>query len=601
MADIIQLLPESIANQIAAGEVIQRPASVVKELLENAIDALASDIQLIIKDAGKTLIQVIDNGKGMSATDARMSFERHATSKIKQAKDLFEIRTMGFRGEALASIASIAHVELKTRSRDDEIGTHIVIRGSKIEIEEQISFNPGSSIAVKNLFYNIPARRKFLKTEPTELKHITEEFKRIAITNPQIRFVLIHNDVEIYHLPESNLRKRIINIFGKNINDKLVPVEETTDIISISGYIGKPEVAKRGKDEQKYFFVNNRFIKSNYLNHAVKAAFSSLIGENQTPFYILNFEIDPAQIDINVHPTKTEIKFEEERLVYQYLKVTVQHALGKYAVVPSLDFQNPDIFVNHNPNPQQATNYQDKAPAGFTPKPNVQEIDSWNHFYHNLVEQGEEGASEQTSIRISSEISNSDTETSTEFGSVRASFQIHNSYLISQIKSGYIIIHQQYAHERILYEKFLSLLIESERTTQQQLFPETVHLSADIALLLEQILEDINQLGFSIQFLGGQSFVIQGVPPGLSEFNPSELLQTLLEQYVSNLDLHIGVHENIARSLARSASIRKNKKLTSEEMNLLVDELFACEVPYLSPSGKKCFIEVELNELEKQF
>ena len=604
MADIIQLLPESIANQIAAGEVIQRPASVVKELLENAIDAGSTFIQLIIKDSGKTLIQVIDNGQGMSDTDARMSFERHATSKITNANDLFSIKTMGFRGEALASIASIAHVEMKTKPANQDVGTQLVIHGSELKKQTYCPLNIGTSIAVKNLFYNVPARRKFLKSDPVELRHVVEEFKRVALAHPSIHFTMVHNEMEVFHLNPATLRKRIVGVFGKNTNEMLVPVEEETDIITINGFIGKPEIAKKNKKDH-YLFVNNRFIKSNYLNHAIKIAYGDLIQKEDYPFYVINLTIDPSKIDINIHPTKTEIKFEDERLIYQYLKVTTQHGLGKYNVVPTLDFQQNDRFgallsgQNFPASSPQTSKFERIVP----PKPSREEIDEWTQLYEEIGKDNMGQKEEQQIIRIQSDLDKTSTSTGTAFDEVAAKrpYQIHNTYIISPIKSGYITIHQQFAHERILYEQYLAVLKSSNAIIQKQLFPINLNMTHDQSETLQTILPTIQIMGFEVQHFGGQNYVIQGVPALLQNVNIADVIHELIEQYQSNLGLDLGIHENVARSLAKSCSLKKGVSLSSEEMTSIISELFACEVPFISPGGKKCFIEVELNDLEKQF
>ncbi len=605
MADIIQLLPESVANQIAAGEVIQRPASVVKELMENSIDAGSEYIQVVIKDSGKSLIQIIDDGKGMSDVDARMSFERHATSKIKNADELFSISTMGFRGEALASISSIAHVEMITKTAEADMATKMVIHGSTLKKQEYTQGNKGTSIAVKNLFYNVPARRKFLKSDGVEFKHILEEFKRIALSNPEVQFVLLHNDNELYHLPKGNLRKRIVGIFGKNHNEKLVPLEESTDILTIDGFIGKPEAAKRQKGDQ-YFFVNGRFIKSNYLNHAIKTAFGELISKDHYAFYVIHLGIDPANIDINIHPTKTEIKFEEERLIYQYLKVTTQHALGKYSVVPTLDFQQSDYFSSAFGKANNIGQHQEKD-TGFSGsrtgnKASKQAIDEWNQFYQDLPSTSPSQPDQQM-IRLASKMDQANPEHSHLIPDEhqKEAYQIHNSYIISPIKSGYIIVNQQFAHERILFEYYLKLISDSEKSTQQQLFPIQISFEPDQSACVLEMLPIIQAIGLDISHFGDHTFVIHGVPAIMTNVNIEEVLIHAVHQYESNLELNVGIEENVARSFARSSSIKKGKQLSQEEMLTIISDLFACEVPFISPSGRKCFIEVELNELEKQF
>lgn len=592
MPDIIQLLPESIANQIAAGEVIQRPSSVVKELLENSVDAGSTFIQLIIKDAGKTLIQVIDNGSGMSETDARMSLERHATSKIKKAEDLFAIKTMGFRGEAMASIASIAHMQIITKTADRDTATLIEVAGSKIKKQEYCQAPNGTSISVKNLFYNIPARRKFLKSDSVELKHIVEEFKRVSLANPTIKFSLKHNSNEVFHLQDQNIRKRIVNIFGKKYNEELVPIDTETDVLNISGYIGKPSSAKKIKGDQ-YLFVNNRFIRSAYLNHAIKLAFSSLINEDHTPFFVLFLEIDPSNIDINVHPTKTEIKFDEERLIYQYLKVSVQHGLGKYNVTPSIDFEAENTLIGQR---SPATS----IPTQYAPsKPTKAEKDAWSDLYQDI---GQDQQLNKNVVRIQSEaILESGLYADTEQQVEKRAYQLHNTYVINQIKSGYLIIHQQYAHERILYEKLLKVIENKEKVIQQLLFPITLDLKPEEVIVLEKLLTPIQQLGFNIEHFGDQSFIIHGVPALIHQENAHALIIELIRQAGDDFDFNAGIKESVASSFARQSCIKKNRQLTQEEMTRLIDDLFACEVPYVSPSGKKCFVDVDIQTLENMF
>ncbi len=592
--DIIQLLPDSIANQIAAGEVVQRPASVVKELIENSIDANSTSIQLIIKNAGKLLIQVIDDGSGMSETDARMCFSRHATSKIKTAKDLFSIRTKGFRGEALASIAAISHVELKTRSKDQELGNLISISGSKVKKQEYCQTAIGTSIAVKNLFYNIPARRNFLKSDPVETRHIIDEFQRLALAHPDIFFQLFHNGEEIYHLPSTKLRQRIVGVFGKSINDQLVPVEENTDIVKISGYIGKPESARKKRGEQ-FFFVNKRFIRSPYLNHAVKSAFENLLPEDHHPFYILFLEIDPAKIDVNVHPTKQEIKFQEERLIYNLLKASVKHALGQFNIVPSLDFEGNPLGDYSTPrSPTSASNRQSTGPS-----------DGWKSFYEGLnvpSNQPKEAPDSVTLVTKPSQIIGSDPNDPRSEESGREPVQILNGYLIIAIKSGLMVLDQRAAHERILYERFMEQLTNAEVLSQRELFPTTLELNQSDALMLNSILEKTNQLGFDIQNFGGNTFIIHAVPANLTAgHNPEEMINQLIQQYRLNLELNLELDENIARSLASSTACKRGQKLSLEEMKSIIDQLFACEMPFKTPTGRNCFITFDKNKLERLF
>jgi DNA mismatch repair protein MutL len=651
MTDIIQLLPDSIANQIAAGEVIQRPASAVKELLENAIDAGASSIKLILKDAGKSLIQVIDDGCGMSETDARMSFERHATSKIRTTDDLFNIRTMGFRGEALASIASIAQVELRTRRRTDDLGTKILIEGFDLKNHEPCQTPVGTNFQVKNLFFNVPARRNFLKSNTVEMRHILDEFERVAIANASIFFSLHHNGAEIFHLPAGNLRQRLVGVFGKETNKKLVPLGEDTEAVKISGFVGKPEFAKKTRGEQ-FFFVNNRFIKSQYLNHAVQAAFEDVLPKESFPMYFIFIEIDPSRIDINVHPTKQEIKFEDERLVYNYLKVAVRHALGQNAVTPMLDFETEGgLFINRSQGQtdnRQATKADWIEPSLFrqTPEHRSQNFEkikndlnfkrpssleksnlqNWQKLYENLdfldlpkpIETEEEEGFENDfsyNTQMATVESNFDKlETTPELGSNEAGtegvfskqerepYQIHNMYIVNHIKSGFILIDQQAASERILYEKYLMQLADKPIATQAQLFPRTIHFSPSDTAILQEMLPEINKLGFDVQHFGGTSFIVHGLPNDWrGERDEQKVIEQLLEQYKIEINLKLDIDERIAASMARSMAIRRGNPLSIQVMQELIDQLFACEMPFKSPSGRNCFITYDLENLHQQF
>jgi len=609
MSDIINLLPEAIANQIAAGEVIQRPASVVKELMENAIDAGATHITLVVKNYGKSLIQVIDNGKGMSETDARMCFERHATSKIKSAQDLFSIKTMGFRGEALASVASIAEVELKTRTEESEVANLIVIKTSEIIEQSYCQAEKGTSIAVKNLFFNVPARRKFLKTDSVELKYITEEFKRVALSYPEIRFKFIHNENEIYNLLSGSVKKRILGLFRKTYEQKLFRVDEETDVLKINGLIGSPDIARKQKGEQ-YIFVNKRFVKSHYLNHAISSAYDSLIGDDQYPFFVLFLDLDPSSIDINVHPTKQEIKFDDERLIYNYLKVSIKHALGRYSLSPKLDFENENGEIRmsnqHRPNNGPFSNTR----ASTTRSAPV--MRQWQSLYNGMEDQGElqrELDQEDEKSNFSREEYTMPSAASGDLlvetlpldSEEKEPYQIHNSYIIVQIKSGFFILDQYLAHQRILFEKYLKNLNERDELIQKQLFPISLQIPKDRIEIFSELTEEMKKLGFDIQSFGGETFVVHGIPAGFNDNNLQDLVDRLIEQYASNLDLDISKNENLARAMAQSAAIKKGKRLDVEEMRTLVDELFACENPYTSPIGKKCFVNYELTELEKLF
>ncbi|MBK7636353.1 MAG: DNA mismatch repair endonuclease MutL [Saprospiraceae bacterium] len=605
MPDIIQLLPDSIANQIAAGEVIQRPASVVKELMENALDAGSTYIRLILKDAGKTSIQVIDDGKGMSETDARMSFERHATSKIRSAHDLFSIKTMGFRGEALASIAAISHTEMTTRQAESDVAVRIIIEGSQISKHEKCQGAAGTSITVKNIFYNLPARRKFLKSDPVEMKHIIEEFHRVAIANPEIHFTLHHNGNELYHLPKSNLKQRIVGIFGKNINDKLVPVTEETEVAVFSGLVGKPDAAKKTQGDQ-YLFVNKRFIKSSYLNHAIRTAYEELITKDMFPAYFIFLEVDPSHIDINVHPTKTEIKFEDERLIYNYLRVSVKHSLGQYSLSPMLDF-NVDHNFTHKysgeTSPEKKnTNYHPEQEARF--RPGQENVRGWEDIYSSMKQfTVPEDPSSQNEVSIlESEAFRSDISINELDAINKDPFQLHNTYIIYPVKSGMMIIDQQAAHERILYEQYLENLQNGEYSSQKELFPRTIELDAAKASVLKNIADRIAGLGFDLEDFGHNTFIIHGTPSGLdNSISIDNIIEQLISNYVNNLEFELGIEDNLARSMAISSGIKKGRRLEKQEMSAIIDMLFACKVPEKSPSGKKCFIIQEIDEIVKRF
>ncbi|NND33539.1 MAG: DNA mismatch repair endonuclease MutL [Saprospiraceae bacterium] len=587
MADIIQLLPDAIANQIAAGEVVQRPSSVVKELMENSVDAGATHIKLLIKDAGKQSIQVIDNGAGMSPTDARMSFERHATSKINKAEDLFAIRTLGFRGEALASIAAVSQVDLRTRQHDQEVGTQLVIEGSDVVRQEICEASPGTSIQIKNLFYNIPARRKFLKSNTVELRHILDEFQRIALAHPEIYFEAFHNNAETYHLPPGTLRKRIVNLFGKTINDRLVPIEEETELCQISGFIGKPESAKKSRGEQ-FFLINDRFIKSPYLNHAVLQAYESLIGPGTYPFYLLNIRMAPDRLDINVHPTKQEIKFEDERLTYNMVKAAVRHTLSKHHIAPSLDFDRDPVFSGDIALPKSG-NSKIIIPSSFSKE---MPVDGWEELYQGLEKKDSSLSAQENKMLEQTE----------EVGDRKEPVQIHNAYILSQIKSGFLIINQQSAHERILYERYLKQIRENPARTQKLLFPKTLTVNIAEIDMMQKLLPYLHNLGFDIENFGQETFILHGIPAHLSNLGAEEdLFHELLEQFRTNLDLEWSEEKKLAVSMAKSSGLKKGAPLSVVEMQTIIDQLFACEVPFQTPFGKKCFITFELDQLETKF
>jgi len=615
MPDIIQLLPDAVANQIAAGEVVQRPASAVKELIENAIDAGADKIQLILKDAGKALIQVIDNGCGMSLTDARMCFERHATSKIRKAEDLFAIRTMGFRGEAMASIAAIAQVELKTRRHEDELGTCIIIEGSEVISQDACSANTGTSISIKNLFYNTPARRNFLKSNPVEMRHIIDEFQRVALANPQVFLTMHHDGQEVYHLPSASLKQRIVHLLGNNYNQRLVPVEEDTTIITLRGFVGKPEFARKTRGEQ-FFFVNNRFIKDAYLNHAVLTAFQELLPDETFPLYVLFIEIDPSKIDINVHPTKTEIKYQDEKAIYAIIRSAVKRSLGKYNITPTLDFDQensighlitpkpfdeitqPSIAFNPDFNPFAAEKKAERE-IPFLRNTN----DHYNAIPRNWDTLYEISKKEETlQHEIHAEKSIPVDEQEITKSSEKQFFQVHNRFILSQIKSGFMLINQQAAHERILYERFLQQLQNHSGISQQSLFPQSVTLNSSDFELLRELLPDIRGLGFDIREFGKNTVVVEGIPADITNANEHQLLEQLLEGFKNNLAiLKLDKRDNLARSLARNAALKTGAKLSMEEMNQLVDQLFACQMPNLGLNGKPVISTFTLNELAERF
>ncbi|RZK74760.1 MAG: DNA mismatch repair endonuclease MutL [Pedobacter sp.] len=618
MSDIIHLLPDSVANQIAAGEVVQRPASAVKELLENAIDAGANKIQLIIKDAGKALIQVIDNGCGMSVTDARMCFERHATSKVRKAEDLFAIRTMGFRGEAMASIAAIAQVDMKTRRHDEELGTLIEIEGSVFIKQEPTAASPGTSICIKNLFYNTPARRNFLKSNPAEMRHIIDEFQRVSMAHPGVAFSLHHDGVEIYRLPSAALKQRIIHLFGNNYNERLIPVEEDTSIINLKGFIGKPEFAKRTRGEQ-FFFVNNRFIKDPYLNHAVNRAYEELLPDDNFPLYVLFIDIDPAKIDVNVHPTKTEIKYLEEKSIYAILHSAVKRSLGRFNISPTIDFDQetgfsamithkapeeivpPSISFNPDFNPFAAeTPVREGAYASFSKNyggsgsmsPSTK---NWGSLYEIAKEQ----SVEQHSLKLNEEERHEQ-----HIPAQKQLMQLHNRYIISQIKSGLMLIDQQAAHERVLYERFILHLEDRKGASQQSLFPQTVTLSPNDYELAKSLLDDIKSLGFEVREFGKNTLVIEGIPVdlGSANFNETQLFEHLIEGFKnSQQDLKLDKRDALARSMARNSAIKVGTVLGQEEMNTLIEQLFACKTPNFSISGRPVIQTIGLMELDKKF
>ncbi len=622
MADIIQLLPDHVANQIAAGEVVQRPASVVKELLENAIDAEATTIKLIVKDAGKTLIQVIDNGKGMSATDARLSFERHATSKIRNAEDLFQLNTKGFRGEALASIAAIAHVELKTKQEDDELGTCIEIEGSEVKSQDVVVTPKGTSLAVKNLFFNIPARRNFLKSNAVELRHVIDEFHRVALAHPSITFSMFHNGSETFNLPESNYRQRIVNIFGTKTNEKLVPVEEATEVLTISGFVGKPEFAKKSRNEQ-FFFVNNRFIKSAYLNHAINSAFEGLLKDGAQPSYFLNLTVNPQTIDINIHPTKTEIKFDDEHTLYAILRSAVKHSLGQFNIAPVLDFERdanldtpynyqqksaPSVEVDSSFNPfkdEVVTSKSSSSASSFSTSPSFKKDrgTSWESLYVGLESKGNQSASNFSEVTFESEPETASIfENENEVDQKQTTYQLNNKFIISTIKSGMLVIDQHKAHQRVLYEEYLQNITVKEGVSQQLLFPLELHFSKQEIQLIQQLQEDLEATGFVFTHVKDEIVVITGVPVNVPESEVSIILEQLISDVENEVpDSHFSAADLLAKSMAKSLAIKTGQTLTNTEQEHLVNRLFACKEPSVSPTNKTTFITMTVDELEKKF
>lgn len=612
MADIIKLLSDSVANQIAAGEVIQRPASVVKELVENAIDSGADKIQIIIKNAGRLLIQVIDNGCGMSPTDARLSFERHSTSKISDAKDIFMIRTLGFRGEALASIAAVAGVELRTKRKEDEIGSLIKISGSKVEAQEQIACPDGSNFMVKNLFFNIPARRKFLKSEATEYRHIINEIYRIVLTNNTIKFHINFDGKDFLVLNSENIKQRIDNVFGKSINPRLISIKTETNIVNIKGYVGKPEKSKKSNIEQ-YFFVNNRFMHHPYLRKAVNMAYEKLIPEGHYPSFFIYFSIDPDKIDINIHPTKTEIKFEDEQAIFQILNASVKEALGKFNVLPKIDFEDditrdihltsqtvikpPKITINPDYNPFDPPSKTSKRDF-----PSARPPSNWEKLYSPNTAEGDDSfqKEENQTYKETGLFENNDKET--EVSANNIFYQFKKKYIITSGKNGLIIIDQSRAHERILYEKFLKQLESRKGIVQKNMFPVNLDLNNQERALLLEISELLNNIGFEIELKGHDKFTLTGVPGDIENENPAKLIAGMIQKLMDTPeDIKMVLHEKIAHSLAGSAAIKSGKILQEEEMNNLFFLLMSCSNHNYTADGRKILELISLSEIESKF
>ena len=609
MLDVIKLLPDSVANQIAAGEVIQRPASAVKELMENALDAGATQIDLVVKDAGKALIMVVDNGCGMSETDARLCFERHATSKISKADDLFCIRTMGFRGEALASIAAIAQVELKTRRREDEVGTLIVNEGSVVKEQSLVPMAPGTSFSVKNLFFNVPARRNFLKSTQAEMRHIVEEFTRVTLMNPEIGFTLMSDGKELYHLYPGTLKQRIMGLFGNSYEEKLLPVDQETDRVRISGFIVKAEFARKTRGEQ-YFFVNKRFIKHAYLHHAIENAFLEMIPKDSFPGYFLNIEVDPADIDINIHPTKTEVNFLDVKLVYAILHAAVRKAIGQHNLSPMIDFEEPadlnsdfseaskasrpvvfpdiPVDLNYNPFSQKSESHGDGRGRSDFPQHRQAPAGDWRLLYGERTDlpQGEAEPSESVA----------------EKQTVAQYLQVNQSFILTTVKSGLLLIDQHLAHTRILFEKYLKELENHNGASQQELFPQAFSVNPNDASLLKELLPELENLGFVLEQANPTTFMINGTPTDSSGLDAVELLEKILDNYKLNrTDLQLDRKLNLAKTLATQIAIKPSTKLSEMEMQNLVDQLFACNVAEIAPNGKKIYVIVTMEELMNKF
>jgi len=616
MSDVIRLLPDSVANQIAAGEVIQRPASIVKELVENAIDAEASNIYVLVTDAGKTCIQVIDDGKGMSETDARLSFERHATSKIREASDLFALRTMGFRGEALASIAAVAQVELKTRPASEEVGTKIVIAGSKFESQEVVSCPKGSNFSVKNLFFNIPARRKFLKANSTELSNILAEFERIALVNPDVSLSLYSNDAEVFNLPASSLRQRILSVFGKKLNQQLLTVDVDTTMIKVSGFVAKPETSRK-KGMHQYFFVNGRYMRHPYFHKAVMDAYEQLIPAGDQITYFLYFEVDPANIDVNIHPTKTEIKFENEQAIWQILAAAVKESLGKFSAVPSIDFDTadmPDIpaFEQAAPVESPKVHYNSdynpfKSSASYS-RPSV----NWENLYGGL-QKADTHVEPDTTDHFSDSVRTESAETGSVFSSAfnntdhavekaNQHLQIKGRYILTSVKSGLMIIDQHRAHVRILFDRYITQITNRQGEGQRVLFPEIIQLPASEVVVLEGIMDDLSAVGFELTNLGGGSFAVNSIPSGVEGLDPVQLVRNMVHTAMEKgNDVKEEIQNVLALTLSKAAAIVYGQVLTPDEITGLVDNLFACETPNYTPDGSVVISTIKDDDINKLF
>ncbi len=611
VTDIIHLLPDNIANQIAAGEVIQRPASAVKELLENAVDAGATEIKLLVGDAGKALVQVLDNGKGMSETDARMAFERHATSKIQNIEDLFRIKTMGFRGEALASIAAVAQVELKSKRAEDSLGTYIEIENSVVLKQEPCAFQLGTSISMKNLFFNVPARRNFLKSNAAEMRHIVEEFIRVAMAFPNVFFSLTSNGSEVFHLEAGSLKQRIVQILGAQYNAKLVSVNEETDYLNIYGFVGKPETARKTRGDQ-YFFVNNRFIKSAYLNHAVNAAFDEMIAKDSFPSYVLYIDLDPSVVDINVHPTKQEIKFEDEKIIYAFVQAAVKHALAQFSIAPSLDFTlNADIqsldavskpFTTDKRDAASGSNlfktFTQKNQAHFIEQTDKSELTSWKNFYESA---GMSGIEQDSNFKQPLLTEQFNTKTLRVLPDMPL-LQLHQTYIIASTNSGFLLAHQQLAHERILYERYSLAAHGQQMASQQSLFPVELELAGADAALLKDLLPDLLAIGYQIEAADDDRFVVRGIPADILPGNEKHAIELLIEQFKHfSSDIKFSKREKLVRCLSRQQAIKAGQALSQKEMLVLIEDLFTCNSPNITPTGSPTYLEFKEDYLDRMF
>ena len=610
MLDVIKLLPDSVANQIAAGEVIQRPASAVKELMENALDAGATQIDLVVKDAGKSLIMVTDNGCGMSETDARLCFERHATSKISKAEDLFAIRTMGFRGEALASIAAIAQVELKTRRKEDEVGVKIVNEGSVVKEQSLTPMQPGTTFSVKNLFFNVPARRNFLKSPQAEMRHIIEEFTRVTLMNPEVGFTLTSDGKELYHLYSGSLKQRIMGLFGSNYAEKLLPVNQDSERVRISGFIVKAEYAKKTRGEQ-YFFVNKRFIKHAYLHHAIENAFMEMIPKDSFPGYFLNIEVDPSDIDINIHPTKTEVNFLDVKLVYAILHAAVRKAIGQHNLSPTIDFtETPDLNIDfgevsrasrplimpkvpvdesYNPFKQTTSNQKFKPKWNDFPQHRDKPSGDWRQLYGERVDQPDINKGVETETV-------DDPPANTQY------LQVNQTYIVTTVKSGILLIDQHLAHTRVLFEKYLKEMENHSGASQQELFPQALSLNMNDASLLKELQPELENLGFVLEQANPTTFMINGTPSDSAGCDAVELLEKILDNYkINRTDLQLDRKLNLAKTMAAQLSIKAQTRLTEPEMQNLVDQLFACNVAEIAPNGKKIYVIMSVEDIMNRF